>query len=60
MQLFYARTTVSDHDVAINCTWAPCLYLKNNMAHDLSISKKNSVSDPSIGAMLMQTHEIMN
>ena len=40
MQLSYARATVSDHDAAVNRTWAPCLYLrKNNMAHGLSISK---------------------
>ena len=62
MQLSYARATVSDHDATVNRTWEPCLYLKNNMAHDLSISKKYSVSDPTIGAMLMlmQTHAIMN
>ena len=60
MQLSYARATVSDHDATVNRTWEPCLYLKNNMAHGLSISKKYSVSDPTIGAMLMQTHAIMN
>ena len=58
MQLSYARATVSDHDVAVNRTWAPCfylknnmapcLYLKNNMAHGLSI-----VSNPTLGVMLM-------
>ena len=60
MQLSYARATVSDHDATVNRTWEPCLYLKNDMAHGLSISKKYSVSDPTIGAMLMQTHAIMN
>ena len=58
MQLSYARATVSDHDATVNRTWEPCLYLKNNMADGLSIS--NSVSDLTIGAMLMQTHAIMN
>ena len=60
MQLSYARATVSDHDPTVNRTWEPCLYLKNNMAHGLSISKKYSVSDPTIGVMLMQTYAIMN
>ena len=60
MQLFYARATVFDHDVAFNRTWVPCFYLKNNMTHGLSISKKYSISDPIIEAMLMQTHAIMN
>ena len=40
MQLSYARAIVSDHDATVNRTWETCLYLKNNMAHDLSISKK--------------------
>ena len=60
MQLSYARAIVSDHDATVNRTWEPYLYLKNNMAHGLSISKKYSVSDPTIGSMLMQTHAIMN
>ena len=60
MQLSYAHVTVFDHDAAVNRTWASCLYLKNNMAHGLSILKKYSVSDPTIRAMLMQTHAIMS
>jgi len=60
MQLSYARATVSSHDALVNRTWAPYLYLKNNMAHGVSISKEYSVSDPTIGVMLMQTHPIMN
>ena len=41
IQLFYARATVSDHDAAVNRTWAPCLYLKkNNMAHSEEILSK--------------------
>ena len=60
MQLSYARATIPDHDAPVNPTWAPCLYLKNNMAHGPSILIKYSVGDPIIGAMLMQTHEIMN
>ena len=26
-------------DATVNCTWAPFLYLKNDVAHGLSISK---------------------
>ena len=40
MQLSNARATVSYYDVVDNPIWATCLYLKNNMAHDLIISKK--------------------
>ena len=40
MQLPYACATVSDYNVVVNHTWAPCLYLKNNMAHGLSILEK--------------------
>ena len=39
MSLPYAHATVSTHDVAVLRTSAPCLYLKNDVAHDLSISK---------------------
>ena len=39
MSQLYARATVSAHDVAVLCTYAYCLYLKNDVAHDLSISK---------------------
>jgi len=60
MQLSYAHATVFDHDAAVNRTWALCLYLKNNMAHSLSISKKYSVNDLTIGSMLMQAHAIMS
>ena len=35
----YARATVSAGDAAVLCTSAPCLYLKNDVAHSLSISK---------------------
>jgi len=56
MQLSYARATFSNHDATVNRTWKPCIYLKNNMAQGW----KYSISDPTIGAMLMQTHAIMN
>ena len=39
MNLPYAYTTISARDAAVLHTSAPCLYLKNNVAHDLSISK---------------------
>ena len=39
MSLPYARVTVSARDAAALCTSAPCLYLKNDVAHGLSISK---------------------
>ena len=39
MNLPYAHATVSAHDVAVLSTSAPCLYLKNDVAHSLSISK---------------------
>ena len=39
MSLPYARATVSARDVAILRASAPCLYLKNDVAHGLSISK---------------------
>ena len=39
MNLPYARATVSAHDVAVLRTSAPCLYLKNDVAHGLSISR---------------------
>ena len=39
MNLPHARATVSACDVAVLHTSAPCLYLKNDMAHDQSISK---------------------
>ena len=35
----YARATVSARDAAVLRTSAPCLYLKNYVAHGLSISK---------------------
>ena len=35
MSLPYARVTVSAQDVAVLRTGAPCLYLKNDVAHDL-------------------------
>ena len=39
MNLPYARVTVSARDVAVLRTSVPCFYLKNDVAHDLSISK---------------------
>ena len=39
MNLPYARVTVSAHDAALLRTSVPCLDLKNNAAHGLSISK---------------------
>ena len=39
MSLPYARATVSTHDVAVLRTYVSCLYLKNDVAHDLSVSK---------------------
>ena len=39
MSLPYVRAKVSTRDAAILRTSAPCLYLKNEVAHDLSISK---------------------
>ena len=39
MQLPYARAMVSACDVAVIRTWASSLYLKNDVAHDMSISK---------------------
>ena len=39
MSLPYARATVSSRDAAALRTSAPCLYLKNDVAHDLSILK---------------------
>ena len=39
MSLPYARVTVSARDVVILCTGALCVYLKNDVTHDLSISK---------------------
>ena len=38
MNLPYARATVSAHDVAVLSTSVSCLYLKNDVAHGLSIS----------------------
>ena len=59
MQLSYARATVSDHDVAVNRTWTPCLYLKKQYGTWPEYFEKYLVSDPIIGVMLMQTHAIM-
>ena len=39
MHLPYAHAMVSTCDVVVISAWAPCLYLKNDVAHDLSISK---------------------
>ena len=39
MNLRYARDIVSARDDVVLCTSAPCLYLKNDVAHGLSISK---------------------
>ena len=39
MSLPYARVTVSAHDATVFHTCAPCLYLKNDVAHSLCISK---------------------
>ena len=39
MSLPYARDTVFACDAAILRTSAPCIYLKNDMAHGQSISK---------------------
>ena len=39
MNLPYARGTVSAHDAVVLNKTAPCLELKNNVAHGLSISK---------------------
>ena len=39
MSLPYARATVSTRDVVALRTSVPCLYLKNDVAHGLSISK---------------------
>ena len=39
MNLPYARATVSARDAVVLRTSAPCLYLKNDVAHDQSISK---------------------
>ena len=37
MSLPYARATVSVRDAAVLRTSAPCLYLKNDVAHGLSM-----------------------
>jgi len=37
MLLAYARTMVSDHDVVVNRIGVLCLFLKNDVAHSLSI-----------------------
>ena len=37
MWLPYARATVSARDVVVFRTSAPLLYLKNDVAHDMSI-----------------------
>ena len=42
MSLPYARATVSARDAAVLRISAPCLYLKNDVAHGLSISKNTS------------------
>ena len=39
MSLPYARATISARDAAALRTSAPCLYLKNDVAYDISISK---------------------
>ena len=39
MSLPYARATVSTRDTAVIRTCVSCLYLKNDMAHDMNISK---------------------
>ena len=41
MNLPYARVTISVCDVAVFYTCAPCLYLKNDVARGLSISKNS-------------------
>ena len=35
----YASVMVSARDAIVIRTWAPCLYLKSDVTHDLSISK---------------------
>ena len=42
MHLPYARVIVSARDVVVIWTWTPCLYLKNDVAPPLSISKNTS------------------
>ena len=39
MQLPYALVIVSTLDTVVIRTWVPYLYLKNDVAHDLSILK---------------------
>ena len=36
MSLPYARVIVSTRNIVVIRTWAPCLYLKNDVAHGLS------------------------
>ena len=38
MHLSYERVMVFTCNATVNRTWAPCLYLKNDEAQDLSIS----------------------
>ena len=37
MNLPYARATISAFDVVVIRTCVPCLYLKNDVVHNLSI-----------------------
>ena len=46
MNLPYASATVSARDAAVLHTSAPCLYLKNDVAHGLSISKNTQEVAP--------------
>ena len=48
MGLPYARATISTRAATVLRTSAPCLYLKNDVAHGLSI-----------GGMQMQIHAIV-
>ena len=39
MFISYARVMTSARDATVIRTWAPCLYMKNVLAHSLSILK---------------------
>ena len=59
MSLPYACATVSARDTFVLRTCAHCLYLKNDVAHGLIISKNTPYVTPLKGAMQRQTHAIM-
>ena len=46
MSLPYARAMVSARNVTVIHTWVSCLYLKNDVAHDLSILKNTKLVNP--------------